>query len=100
MQQYGIISPWFDLAQNVKAKNGILHEDTYSFDETGFTMGIGNRVKVVAALGRRTQPIGSQQGDREWVTFIAGVNAIGCAISPYVIFKAKRKNFLVSRAEA
>ena len=84
-----VISPWFDLVQNVKAKYGILDKDTYNLDETGFTMGIGNRVKVVTASERRTQPIGIQQGDREWVTFIAGVNAMGWAISPYLIFKAK-----------
>jgi len=85
----GVISPWFDLVQNVKAKYGILDEDTYNFDETGFTMGIGNRVKVVTASEKRTQPIGIQQGDREWVTFIAAVNAMGWAISPYLVFKAE-----------
>jgi hypothetical protein len=31
-----VISPWFDLVRNVKAKYGILDEDTYNFDETGF----------------------------------------------------------------
>lgn len=85
----GIIRPWFDLVQNVKAKYGIQDEDTYNFDETGFTMGIGNRVKVVTASERRTEPIGVQQGDREWVTLIAAINAMGWAIAPYLIFKAK-----------
>ena len=36
----GVVSPWFDLVQNVKAKYGILDEDTYNFDETGFTMAV------------------------------------------------------------
>jgi hypothetical protein len=85
----GVIGPWFDLVQNVKAKYGIQDEDTYNFDETGFTMGIGNRVKVVTASERRTEPIGDQQGDREWVTLIAAINAMGWAIAPYLIFKAK-----------
>ena len=31
-----IISPWFDLVRSVKATYGILDEDTYNFDETGF----------------------------------------------------------------
>jgi hypothetical protein len=53
-----VIRPWFDLVQNVKAKYGIQDEDTYNFDETGFTMGIGNCVKVVTASERRTEPIG------------------------------------------
>ena len=63
-----VIRPWFDLVQNVKAKYSIQDEDTYNFDETGFTIGVGNRVKVVTASERRTEPIGLQQGDREWVT--------------------------------
>ncbi|KAF1922209.1 DDE-domain-containing protein, partial [Didymella exigua CBS 183.55] len=52
-------------------------------------MGIRNRVKVVTASERRTDPIGVQQGDREWVTLIAAINAMGWAIAPYLIFKAK-----------
>ena len=54
----GVIGPWFDLVRNVKAKYSIQDEDTYNFDETGFTMGVGNRVKVVTASERRTEPIG------------------------------------------
>jgi hypothetical protein len=85
----GLITPWFELVQNVKAKYGILDEDIYNFDETGFALGVGNRVKVVTASERRTEAIGLQQGDREWVTLIAGINAMGWAIAPYFIFKAK-----------
>ena len=85
----GLFGPWFNLVQNVKTKYGILDEDTYNFDETGFTIGVGNRVKVVTASETRTEPIGEQQGDREWVTFITGINAMGWAIAPYLIFKAK-----------
>jgi hypothetical protein len=53
-----VIRPWFDLVRNVKAKYSILDEDIYNFDETGFTMGVGNRVKIVTASERRTEPIG------------------------------------------
>ena len=52
-------------------------------------MGLGNRVKVITASERRTQSTGAQQGDHEWVTFIAAVNAMGWAVAPYLIFKAK-----------
>jgi hypothetical protein len=37
-----VVEPWSDLVQNVKAKYSILDEDTYNFDETGFTMGVGS----------------------------------------------------------
>jgi hypothetical protein len=87
-----IISPWFDLVRNVKAKYGILDEDTYNSDETGFQMGVGGSVKVVTASERRVKPLGVQPGDREWVTLIAAINAIGWAIPPFFIFKAKHHN--------
>jgi hypothetical protein len=60
-----VVSPWFDLVRNVKAKYGILDEDTYNFDETGFQIGVGGSVKVVTASERRLKPIGIQPGDCE-----------------------------------
>ena len=35
-----VISEWFALVRNVKAKYGIVDNDIYNFDETGFMMGI------------------------------------------------------------
>ena len=55
-------------------------------------MGIRNCVKVVTALERRTKPIRVQQGDCKWVTLITAINAMGQAIAPYLIFKAKNYN--------
>ena len=40
------MGPWFGHVRNMKAKYGILDEDTYKFDETGFTIGLGKKVKV------------------------------------------------------
>ena len=71
-----IISPWFDLVRNVKGKYGIIDEDTYNSDKTGFQIGVEGSVKVVTASERRTKPLGVQPGDREWVTLIAGINAM------------------------
>ena len=87
-----IIGPWFNLVRNVKAKYGILDEDVYNFDETGFQMGVGGSVKVVTASERRLKPLGVQPGDREWATLIAGINAMGWSIPPFFIFKAKHHN--------
>src|SRR4051794_31427339 len=48
-----IIKPWFRLYSGLKAKYGILDEDTYNFDETGFMMGvIGSRLVIT---GRETR---------------------------------------------
>jgi hypothetical protein len=83
-----IISPWFDLVRNVKAKYGILDEDTYNFDETGFQIGVGGSVRVVTASERRLKPLSVQPGDREWITLIACINAMGWSIPPFFILKA------------
>ena len=34
-----VIQPWFTLVQLIKAKYGIVDEDMYNFDESGFLMG-------------------------------------------------------------
>ena len=84
-----VIKPWFDLVQNTKAKYGILDDDVYNFDETGFTIGQAGSVVVVTASERRHRPLGLQPGDREWISVILGINAMGWAIPPFFIFKAK-----------
>jgi hypothetical protein len=87
-----IIEPWFKLVASVKAEYGILDEDTYNFDETGFQIGVGGSVKVVTAAEIRLNPIGRQAGDREWITLIAAVNAAGWLVPPFFIFKGKNHN--------
>ncbi|KAF4310584.1 putative transposase [Botryosphaeria dothidea] len=61
----------------------------HNFDETSFIMGTVSTGLVVTSSERRTRPKQLQQGDREWVTVIQGINAIGWAIPPFVIFKAQ-----------
>jgi hypothetical protein len=77
---------------NVKAKYRILDEDTYNFDETGFQISVGGSVKVVTASEIWINPIGWQPGDREWITLIAAVNAVGWLAPPFFIFKGKNHN--------
>jgi hypothetical protein len=87
-----IINPWFNLVHNVIAKYGILDEDTYHFDETGFQMGVGGFLRVVTASERRLRPLQVQPGDREWATLIVAIIAMGWVIPPFIIFKAKNHN--------
>jgi hypothetical protein len=76
------------LVANVKAEYGILNEDTYNFDETGFQIGVG----VATAAGIRHNPIGRQSGDREWITLITAVNAADWLVPPFFIFEGKNHN--------
>ena len=84
-----VITPWFELVANTKAKYGIADEDTYNFDETGFMMGAIKGQMVFTGSEKRGNPKGIQPGNREWVTDIQGVNAKGWALPPFLIFPGK-----------
>jgi len=70
---------------NIKVKYGILDNDIYNFDETGFMMGIIIATMVVTTSDGRSRAKQAQPGNREWATVIQGVNALGWAISPFII---------------
>lgn len=84
-----IIHEWFKLVQNTVEKYGILLDDIYNFDETGFQMGVIGTARVVTGSERAWNPKLVQPGDREWVTVIAGVNATGWALRTMIILKGK-----------
>jgi len=83
------IQRWFDLVKSTKERWGIVDDDIYNFDETGFMMGkILSQIVITALEGygkkKRIQP-----GNREWVTVIQGVGALGRWIPPFVVFAGK-----------
>jgi hypothetical protein len=73
----------------MKAKYGILDDDTYNFDKSGFMMGIISTGAVVTSSERQGRPKTVQQGNQEWMTVIQGINAMGWAIPPFIIFQGK-----------
>lgn len=74
--------------QNTITKYGIVNEDIYNFDETGFQMGVISTGKVVTAANR-ARTVSIQPGNREWATVIESIKATGVALPPMVIFKGK-----------
>jgi hypothetical protein len=84
-----LIHEYFDRVQETIMEYGILPEDIYNFDETGFTMGLCATAKVITGSDRYGCPNLLQPGNREWVTAIESVNATGWALPSYIIFKAK-----------
>ena len=59
-----VICEWFAFVYNVKVKYGILDDDLYNFDETGFMMGIIIVIMVVTTLdGRRSRAKQAQSGN-------------------------------------
>jgi DDE superfamily endonuclease/helix-turn-helix, Psq domain/Tc5 transposase DNA-binding domain len=82
-----LIRGWFRLLHNTIAKYGVVESDIYNFDETGFLMGVITTCMVVTSSERRGRAKSKQPGNREWVTVIQGVNAVGWALPPFVVVK-------------
>jgi hypothetical protein len=86
-----VIRDWFRLVKNMKAKYGIVDEDTYNFDEAGFQMDVIGSCMVITGSERRQAPKSLQPGNTEWVTTIVAANAQGWSIPPFVIFKGAQQ---------
>ena len=85
-----ILREWFQRVEDTICRYGILPDDIYNFDETGFAMGLVSTAKVVIRAeyyGRRSV---LQPGNREWVTTVEAINALGWCLPPMIIFKGKR----------
>ncbi|KAL2024726.1 hypothetical protein VTK56DRAFT_6927 [Thermocarpiscus australiensis] len=61
-----VIGEWFILVWNVKAKYGIVDDDVYNFDETGFIMGIIFAGMVVTTSDGRGKAKLAQPGNSDW----------------------------------
>ncbi|RFU25453.1 hypothetical protein B7463_g10893, partial [Scytalidium lignicola] len=91
-----LIQQWFTQFLEIKAQYGILDEDIYNFDETGFAMGTIATTKVVTASDCFGKPPLLQPGNREWVTVVESINACGWALPPLIIFKGKHHQLALS----
>ena len=84
-----IIRGWFALVRNTISKYGIVDDDIYNFDETGFMMGMISTGMVVTSAERHCKARMAQPGNREWVTVIQGINSQGWEIPPFIIVFGK-----------
>ena len=84
-----VIQPWFSLVQSMKAKYGIVDEDMYNFDESGFLMGKISSQLVVTGSRKPGKRKKLQPGDRECVTLVQGVGSTGKVIPPFLILAGK-----------
>jgi hypothetical protein len=84
-----IISAWFKLVEDTKAKYGIYDKDMHNLDETGFQMGVISSMKVVTGAERCARPELIQPGDHKWVTVIQSICAAGYATTPSIVYKGR-----------
>ena len=83
------ITAWFKLVEETRQAYGVLDQDIYNFDETGFAMGVAATSKVVTSSNRVGRAVVVQPGNREWVTAIECVNASGWSLPPFIILCGK-----------
>ena len=83
------IAAWFKLVEETRQTYGVLDQDIYNFDETGFAMGVAGTSKVVTSSDRVGRAVVVQPGNREWVTAIECVNASGWSLPPFIILSGK-----------
>lgn len=62
-------------------------------------VGVISICAVVVGPERRGRPKTVQQGNREWVSIIGSINAMGWAISPFIIFQGKQPSPLGTRSK-
>lgn len=87
----GLIKNWFSCVQETILKYGILEQDIYNMDETGFQMGMASTAKVVCGSETRDSHAKSiQPGNREWITVIIAINAAGSVLPPQIIIAGKK----------
>jgi hypothetical protein len=84
-----VIAAWFKLVAETRQTYGVLDQDIYNFDETGFAIGVAATSKVVTSSDRVGRAVTIQPGNREWVTAIKCINASGWCLPPFVILSGK-----------
>ena len=84
-----LIKSWFMRVWEAIEKYGILEEDIYNMDETGFQMGVAGTYRAICGLETKKKDAKAlQPGNREWVTAIICINAAGWFLPPQIIFAA------------
>src|SRR6266480_1193206 len=83
-----LIRGWFEYIQSVITEYGILNNDIYNFDETGFQMGVIATAKVITSTDQASRPRTIQPGNCEWVTIIKTIGAHSYMTLLLVIFEA------------
>jgi hypothetical protein len=79
---------WFRRFQTTRAKWGIIDPDIYNMDESGASIGVEQKSKVILPKEEK-EAFAKQDGNREWGTMIECIRAIGGEIPPFLIHKGK-----------
>jgi hypothetical protein len=82
------IRAFLELFERTRIELGIQYEDMWNMDETGCALGVCTNSQVVASSSKKKAYIKSPE-DREWVSIIETISAVGVKLQCLVIFKGK-----------
>jgi hypothetical protein len=85
---YETIRAFLELFERTRIELGIRYEDIWNMDETGVALGVCTNAQVLASSSKKKAYIKSPE-DREWVSIIETVSAVGAKLQCLVIFKGK-----------
>ena len=83
-----VLKLWFIDLQRLIQKHDILAADSYNADETGIALSVSRNANVLG-LSSIDRIIIKSPKDREWVSIIETISALGRKLRPIVIFKGK-----------
>lgn len=83
-----VVEKWFQSYQKAIEDYGILPEDIYNFDETGFQIGVGRDQWIITREPKKRIVSGSIT-NRESLTVVEAVSATGYTTPPLIILSAK-----------
>ncbi len=83
------ITEWFHQFKEVIDQYGICEDDIWNSDAIGFRIGVGRSVKVVVDATKTTKDYSNDFDNRDFITVVETINAIGHVIAPQVILKGK-----------
>lgn len=81
------VKDWFNIVRNEIVDKGILPENIYAIDESGFPPSGQGTMRVVGTIGKKRQ---YKQGNasRENVTVLVTICADGSTLTPLIVYKA------------
>jgi hypothetical protein len=88
---YPVVNAYFDALTDLFLENPYPPNAIFNVDETGFALGTTLPSKVLIKRGDTTA-FKKISGRQEWITAIECIGALGVALPPLLIFKAKYTN--------
>ena len=82
------LRPWFDALQALIRRIGVKPLNIWNVDETGIALGVCNSHTILGTTAT-TKSYMQTPENREWVSIIECVSAIGKKIKPVIIFRGK-----------